>query len=170
MNKHRIGLLLGAGLLALALGARANESGLNAGVGAHYWTTVKNLDADNVDKHGFSWLGTVQYWPSWIGVEADVEWFKKGYAGATEDVWAPQAYLIVGKVLYGAVGIGDYYSDSTWSHNPFYALRVGVDLEILPRLHLDINANYRFEDWHTLHGSDVNSDTITLGAAARFGF
>ena len=111
MNRNQIKVMLCVGLLACALGARAQDSGLRLGAGANYWTAVKNIEVDSIDKHGFSWVGTAQYWPSWIGVEADVEWFKHGYAGAAQDVWAPQAYLIVGSTLYGAVGIGGYYSD-----------------------------------------------------------
>ncbi len=118
MKKSQVSLLLCAGLLALAVGARAEDSGLRLGAGANYWTAVKNIDVDNIDKHGFSWVGTVQFWPSWIGVEADVEWFKSGYAGAAQDVWAPQAYLLLGKTLYGAIGIGGYYSDGDWADKP----------------------------------------------------
>ena len=170
MKKNRIGMLLGVGLLALTLGVRAEDSSLRLGAGAHYWTTIKNLDVDSIDKHGCSWVGTVQYWPSWIGIEADVEWLQKGYAGATKDVWSPQAYLILGKTLYGAVGIGGYYCDGVWVNKPFYAFRVGADLEVLPHVHLDINANYRFEDWGSLNSSSVKSDTITLGADVRIAF
>ena len=90
-----------------------------------------------------------------------------GYAGAAQDVWAPQAYLILGKTLYGAVGVGGYYSDGNWADKPFYAFRLGVDLEFFSRLHLDLNANYRFQDWSSLNASDIKSDTITLGVAAR---
>ena len=164
---HRMNLLLSIGLLVSVLGARVDDESFRLGAGAHYWTTVNNINVDNIDKHGFSWLGTMQYWPSWVGIEADAEWLQKGYAGALQDVWSPQAYLILGKTLYGAVGIGTYYSDGTWINKPFYAFRIGADLEVLPRIHLDINANYRFEDWSKLNSSDVKSDTITLGVAAR---
>ena len=170
MTKNRMGALLCGGLLLFASGARADDEGFRIGAGAHYWTTVKNINVDSIDKHGFSWVGTLQYWPSWVGLEADVEWLQKGYAGALQDVWAPQAYLILGKTLYGAVGIGGYYSDGTWNNKPFYAFRIGADLEALPHIHLDINANYRFEDWSSLNSNSVKSDTITLGAAARLAF
>ena len=72
--------------------------------------------------------------------------------------------------LFAAAGIGGYYSDSNWGDKPFYAFRAGVNFEVLPRLYLDINADYRFEDWSGLKASDINSDTITVGAAARFAF
>jgi hypothetical protein len=158
-----------AGSLALAVNARAGGDG-RLGVGAHYWTTVKNIDVHNVDEHGYSWLATCQYWPSLIGLEADVEWFQSGYAGADQETYEPQAYLLVGSGIYGAAGIGGYYWDGEWGDRPFYALRGGLNFELLPSLYLDVNANYRFEDWAGLKASDIDSDTITLGAAVRLAF
>ena len=158
-------------LVVVAMAARADDNGNNRlGVGAHYWTTVDNLEDQDVDRHGFSWLGSYQYWPSLLGVELDVEWFPEGYAGAVKDVYQPQAYLLFGKAVYAAAGIGGYYSDSTWGDKPFYALRAGLNLELLPSLYLDINGNYRFEDWSNLNASDIKTDTITLGAAVRIAF
>lgn len=169
MRKNALRLIVCLGLLAVATSTWADD-GNRFGVGANYWTAVKDVDLNDVDNHGFSWLVSYQYWPSLIGVEADVEWFKSGYAGADNDVYEPQAYLLVGGFIYGAVGIGGYYSDGTWGDNPFYALRAGLNLELLPHLYLDINGNYRFEDWSGLHASDIDSDTIILGAAARLAF
>jgi hypothetical protein len=46
-----------------------------------------------------------------------------------------------------------------------------VDLEVLPSVHLDINANYRFETWDFDRiEKDVNTGNITLGAIVRLGF
>ncbi|MBI3987615.1 MAG: outer membrane beta-barrel protein [Lentisphaerae bacterium] len=156
-------------VLALAMSVQAGEAH-RLGAGGHYWTTVDNLEAENIDRHGFSWMGSYQYWPSWVGAELDVEWFPDGYAGADKDVYEPQAYVLVGRTLYGAVGIGGYYSDDTWGDNPFYALRAGLNIELLASLYLDLNANYRFEDWSNLNSSDIDSDTITLGVVARIAF
>ncbi|MCX6996095.1 MAG: hypothetical protein NTV49_03185 [Kiritimatiellaeota bacterium] len=169
MRTKRLGWTVVVGLLALAVGAQA-EGGLRLGAGVNYWRTLKNIDVQHVDQDGFSYVATCQYRPGWIGVEADVEWLKKGFGGSTQDVYEPQAYLVVGKAIYGAVGIGGYYTDGDFSSKTFYAFRAGLDLEILPVLHLDINANYRFEDWSTLSGSNINTDTIFLGAAARLAF
>jgi opacity protein-like surface antigen len=47
-------------------------------------------------------------------------------------------------------------------------LRAGIDFAILPFLSLDINANYRFNDWEKLDKDDVDTNTIRLGAAVRF--
>ena len=169
MQMRRSSMALAAGLLVLGMSAQADTDN-RLGVGARYWTNVKNIDVHNVDKNGFSWMAGYQYWPTLIGVDVEVEWLQSGYAGATTDVFLPQAYLLVGRTIYGAVGIGGYYSDGEWGDNPFYAFRAGLNLELIPHFYLDINANYRFEDWSGLKGSDINSDTITLGASAWLAF
>lgn len=176
MMKRRLLALLvaSAGLLWIASTGRAQEQERNnqLGIGAHYWTTVKNIDVNDVDKNGFSYLAMYQYHYEWIGIEAALEWFQSGFGGASQDVYQPQAYLILGKVIYAAAGIGGYYSDSKLADNPFYAFRVGLDIPLLSILHLDINANYRFENWDDLstEGKSVDTDTVTLGAAARLAF
>ncbi len=69
-------------------------------------------------------------------------------------------------------GIGGYYSDGKFKEDPFFAFRAGLDLEVLPVLSVDINVNYRFEKWDDLsaEGKEIDTDTITLGAAARLMF
>ena len=47
-------------------------------------------------------------------------------------------------------------------------IQAGVDFLLLPKLHLDINADYRFLNWEDLDNYD--SDTITFGATVRVGF
>ena len=175
MKHHGMALLIvSAGFLWMASASRAQEqeSHHQLGVGVHYWTTVKNIDVQDIDKNGFSYLAMYQYHYGWVGIEADLEWFQKGFGGASQDVYQPQAYLILGKVIYAAAGIGGYYSDGKLADNPFYAFRVGLDIPLLPILHLDINANYRFENWDDLstEGKTVDTDTVTLGAAARLAF
>lgn len=167
-------LVASAGLLWAATTGKAQEQERNnqIGVGVHYWTTVKNIDVNDINKNGFSYLAMYQYHYGWVGIEADVEWFQKGFGGASKDVYQPQAYLILGKVIYAAAGIGGYFTDGKLADKPFYAFRVGLDIPLLPILHLDINANYRFENWDDLstEGKTVDTDTITLGAAARLAF
>ncbi len=175
MKRHLMLLwIVSLGLLWTAsIGRAQDDEGNNRlGVGAHYWTTLKNIDVNNVDKNGFSYMLTYQYHYGWIGIEADVEWFQKGFGGASQDVFQPQAYLLFGKVIYVAAGIGGYYSDGKLADNPFYAFRAGLDIPLLPILHLDVNANYRFENWDDLstEGKEISTDTVTLGAAVRLAF
>lgn len=152
--------------------AQAAESGHQFGVGAHYWTTIDKIDVDNVDEDGVSWLATYQYKPGYLGLGLDLEWKEKGFGGSPETVYEPQAYLILGKDLYAAAGVGGYYFDGDFAEDPFYFFRAGVDLEVVPSLHLDLHAVYRFEKWDDLdtESSNIDTDTVTLGAAIRLGF
>ena len=53
---------------------------------------------------------------------------------------------------------------------PFFALKAGVNLELLPSTFVDISANYRFSDKEDLDddNKDIDTDTVFLGAAFRF--
>ena len=141
------------------------------GVGANYWKTVNNLDSTditNFNEDGLSWLASYQYVPTgFFKLEADLEY----YPNLEEDgntFWSPEAFVLVGGTIYAGVGIGTYYSDGIFNKTPFYMLRAGLDFAILPFLSLDINANYRFDDWSSFSTNDLNTDTIRLGAALRF--
>jgi hypothetical protein len=41
-----------------------------------------------------------------------------------------------------------------------------MDFSIIPRVSIDINANYRFDDWSLI--DNAKTDTITFGALLRF--
>ena len=142
------------------------------GAGVNYWRTLDDVDVRDVDESGFSWHASAQWRGALLGLQADLEWFDKNFGAAEKDVFAPQAYLLVGRTLYGAAGIGWYYSAGSFSRNPFYALRAGLDLELLPKLFLDIHANYRFEEWDDIRDDEkgVDTDTVTLGASVRIAF
>jgi hypothetical protein len=142
------------------------------GAGVHYWVAMDDIDVDDVDENGYSLIFSYQYISSlFFKIETDLGLTQKGYAGSDTVVWSPQAYFLVGKGLYGGIGIGINYSDGDLAENPFYALRAGIDLEVLPSIFLDINANYRFENWDFDEvKEDVDSDTVTLGAILRLEF
>lgn len=150
---------------SLALG------GQRIGAGFHYWTAVKNIDIKNVDQNGLSLIASYQNQMTRLSaLELDLEMFGEGYAGANAEVLSPQAYLLLGKGVYGGAGVGTNYSDGSWS-DPFFALRAGIDLEVFPSIHLDINGNYRFETWNFDRiQKDVKTGNVTLGAILRFGF
>ncbi|MFT5241264.1 MAG: hypothetical protein ACI9OU_002645 [Candidatus Promineifilaceae bacterium] len=138
------------------------------GGGAHYHKTVDDVKINDIDSDGVGWYGVYQYRGSQAGaIEFDFEFMPDNFGGATNDVYAPQIYLISGKGLYGGVGIGWLYSDSEWADDPFYALRVGFNLELASGVFLDINGNYQFTKWDTDITRDLDTDTVTLGAALR---
>lgn len=165
-------IAVGAGLSPAMAAGGADVRPHRVGVGAVYWRAVEDVDINNVDQDGVSWMGSYQYRPGWVGAEVGVEAFGEGFGGASDTVLAPQAYLILGKGLYAAAGVGTYYTDGEFSNRPFYGLRAGLDAEILPFLRIDLNANYRFDDWANLSDSarDIGTDTVMLGAALRLAF
>jgi hypothetical protein len=148
------------------------DSAHRIGAGVHYWVALDDIDVDDVDENGLDLVFSYQYVSAgFFKFEADLGLRDKGYAGADQSVWSPQAYFLIGKGLYAGVGVGINYSDGDFAENPFYALRAGVELEVLPSIFLDINANYRFEQWDFDEiEEDVDTDTVTLGAIVRLQF
>lgn len=160
------------GLFVMAQGVRA-ESEFRLGVGVNYWTVIDDLDEEDFDDDGLSWLITSQYRAaSMLKLELDLEIFPDDFMGIDGTAYAPQAYLVLGSTIYAAAGAGIYYADGDFADDPFFAFRAGLDLEILPQIYLDLNVNYRFADTSDLSddNTDIDGDTLTLGAAARFEF
>jgi hypothetical protein len=165
--------LLFATLVAgLAAPATAGEHRIGAGL--HYWQSLDQLDDDfpdfEIHDDGVSGVFSYQYIAGFIRFEGAAEYFDKGFQGSRDWAISPQVYVLAGRGFYGGVGIGVTYSDfanGSWS-DPYYIAKAGVDFLLLPKLHLDINADYRFLKWEDL--GDYDSDTITLGATVRVGF
>lgn len=138
------------------------------GGGATYWVALDDIEfgSKKVDDNGFSFLASYQYWPSLFGLEFDVEFLPDRFG---ESAIAPEAYVLIGRSIYCGLGIGIMYSDSSFADEPFYALRAGLNLELIPGLYADIYGNYRFNDSADLDGKDTNidTDTLFLGAAIR---
>jgi len=167
--------LLLATLLLFGLGAAARPAAASSsiGLGVHAWRTVDDLGSQGfsgIRRDGISYLLSYQYSPgALLKIEADGEYFPSGFGGSTHAAFSPQAYLLLGGFIYGGIGIGTTYSSDFSNHfsSPFYAARAGIDLRLLPRFHLDVNANYRFHAFNELRG--VNTGTVTVGAIARLG-
>ena len=159
-------------VLALGLGlsaAQAAESAHRIGGGANYWIAVDDIDVDDVDEEGFSYFASYQYRPTLIGLQADVEFLPDRFG---EDAIAPAAYLILGKAIYAAAGVGILHIDGEWADDPFFAFKAGLDLEVLPHVFLDVSASYRFDPETELEDAvdNIDTDTVFLGAAVRLGF
>jgi hypothetical protein len=143
-------------LLAIAVltPAVSSAGGHRIGFGYHYWAPIVSY----------------QYLFSPVTrFEVDLEYFSDGYGGSISKAYAPQVYLLFGRFLYAGLGVGITQSDgfldgSDWS-DPWYALRGGIELLLLPRIHLDINANYRVDAFKALE--NVDTDSLTLGASLR---
>jgi hypothetical protein len=171
MRKMPFIAVVAVGLAVLTSATAALAGSHRLGLGANYWKTLNNIEADevtNIDESGLSWLASYQYAPAGLfKLEIDLEYHPE--LAGEKTLWSPEAFVLVGGTLYAGAGVGIYYSDGTFSDSPFFMLRAGLDIAILPFLSLDINANYRFNDWDTLDLSeDLGTDTIRLGAAVRF--
>jgi hypothetical protein len=157
------------GLVALASGARAAEHRL--GLGAFYWRSTHDLSAIGLEDNGFAPAITYQYVPAGIfRFEGDLEYYGNGFGGSSSSAYAPVGFVLVEFGIYAGVGVGFTISDdlSGNTSKEFYAARVGYDFQLVPRLHFDINANYRANTFHGLH--EYDTDGITFGAAARVAF
>jgi hypothetical protein len=138
------------------------------GGGATYWVALDDIEVDDkkVDDDGFSFLASYQYWPALFGVELDVEFLPDRFG---ESAVAPEAYVLFGRAIYCGLGIGMIYSDGNFADEPFYAIKAGLNLELLPGLYADIYGNYRFNDSADFdkEDTDIDTDTVFLGAALR---
>jgi len=176
MTRYRLALtvLLLSTLAALAAAAPSSAAEHRWGIGLRYWQTFdglpSNSELDNIDDNGESYILSYQYVPGgFFRFELDLEVFESGFAGTDETAWAPQAFILVGGSFYGGVGAGVTYSSGLDDdYDPFYAVRLGWELQLLGALRIDLNATYRFDDWDQLEDFDVNTDTYTLGAIFRF--
>jgi hypothetical protein len=160
-------------LLAWTAAARPALADSSLGVGVHAWRTVDDLSSEgfsDIRRDGISYLVSYLYEPgALLKFEFDGEYYPNGFGGATHWAISPEAYVLLGGFFYGGLGVGATYSKD-FDHNfssPFYAARVGLNLRLIPKLNLDVNANYRFHAFDELKG--VDTGTVTLGAIVRFG-
>lgn len=163
-----------AGLAGLAPG-QASAGDHFVGGGLEFWRTVDGLpgtgDFDDIEDDGSSWVLSYQYRPRGLfRFELDLEYFDDGFAGSTDTAIAPQAFILVGRGLYGGVGAGFTFSDGLEDDvsDPFFMGRLGFEFSLLGPLKIDLHATYRFDDWDGLEDIDVDTDTYTLGAYVRF--
>lgn len=169
----RKGVLLAATIGGWLSIAPANAGDHRLGFGFHYWKTVDDLAAEgfgNLEDNGVAQVFSYQYLPGGLlRFEFNVEYFNKGFGGSIERAYSPQFFVLLGRFVYAGVGTGVTYSrgfSDRWS-DPYYAARGGIELLLLPKLHLDLSANYRFNAWSELE--HVETETLTLAAILRLG-
>lgn len=164
---RRMYWLYGCVALALTVGPRATDA-VEIGGGARYFRTIDELDGP-FEENGLAPLVTVRgELAELLHLQADFVLYPDGYAGSDKDVFAPELFLLLGKGVYAGLGAGALVSDGEVG-DPFFIARAGINLELLPAVVLDINANYEFAEWEQINtiDEDADSDTITLGAALR---
>jgi hypothetical protein len=149
-----------------ALAAPA-EAGHRLGGGLEYLETLGDIkDAEGFDSSAFGFLASYQHAGPLLKLEADVEWLLD-YGGTDKSLIQPQAYVLLGQLFYGGVGIGIGSFDGEWQSDPFYALRAGADIA-LGGVDLDVFGLYRFQDAEVIEGLDESDlDSVTFGALLR---
>ena len=164
---HKMLMVWMAALLLLLPATMARSGEHRLGGGVNYWVALEDLDEDDVDEDGVSYLFSYQYMMDWIGIELDVELLPDRFG---EDAVAPAAWFLLGETLYAGAGVGIANYDGDFADEPFFALRAGLNLEVLPSLYADLSVNYRFNDEADLEDDDrnIDTDTLFLGAAVRF--
>ena len=169
MKRVLIVLLVAVIGLATAGASSPSSAGIGVGGGVHYLHNVGDIDANgvNFDKDNFGFLGSIMGGASMFKLEGQVEYIPS-YLGTDEGMWIPQAYVLLGSVIYAGAGIGIGHFNSDWMDDPFYALRAGVNLP-LGAMGLDMYGTYHF--WNNDAFEDVNGDdldSITFAALLRF--
>ena len=143
------------------------ETSHSIGFGANYWQVVDDIEIDDVEENGFSYLFAYRYDGGLLNIQTEVEVFPEDYAGSSKDVYAPQALVTIGNSIFAGLGGGIQYSDGEWADEPYYFIRAGLSILQLGPAHIDFHANYIFSDFDALDSDDIDTDTVTLGAMVR---
>ena len=156
-------------LCAVLLTVAPADAQLRFGGGVHYLRALGDIkDAPDFDENALGFMGSVDFRVPLLRIEGDVE-FIPDYYNSSELMIQPQAYGLLGSLLYGGVGLGIGHLGNFGWQKPFFALRAGVDF-MLGGLDLDVFASYRFQkadDLKTINEDSLNA--ITFAALIRFG-
>ena len=167
MKKLLIALL--AVVTVVASAGASSAGGLSLGGGIHYLRNVNDIDKSGVelDKNSVGFVGSVLADVSILRLDGQVEYINN-YAGSDESMWIPQAWALIGTVLYAGAGIGIGNFDGEWQDDPFYGLRAGVNIP-LGAVGLDTYATYLFwNDDAFAEVTDEDLDSVTFAALLRF--
>lgn len=163
MKRIMIAIAVVAALIASANVASASS----IGGGVHYLRNLGDISDNGYEPNNFSILGSFQMPLAMLTLEADVE-YMFDLMGTDEGAWLPQAYALIGGMIYGGLGIGIINADGEWADNPFYNLRAGVNLP-LSAMNLDVYGTYQFwsdDQLEAATGDDL--DSVTFAAVLRF--
>ena len=144
------------------------------GVGATYWYSIDEAKDKSFDRDGLGWMISSRIPLSRaFAIGLEVEQSPDNFVFLDERLYLPSAYAIIGDGVYCGLGVGAYYYDGDFYGDMWYALRAGIKVPLLGNgLVLDVNVNYRVEDWDGIKDAtdDVDTDTLMIGAALRLVF
>ncbi len=140
------------------------------GGGVTYWVSLKDIPENKEwDRSSLAYVVSYQYQPALFGLELAVDILPDRFG---ENSYSPHGLLFIGRGFFVGGGIGIAYADSSFADQPFYVLKGGVNWELFPHVHLEIAAQYRFNEWADLkeEDKDFDTDTVFLGGAVRLSF
>lgn len=159
-------VVAGLVVVLVAVGQQSFADPHRLGIGVRYNAAAESL-GDDFDASGLSYLVSYQFVPlSLLKVEVDVEIMPSSLTGSGTG-FVPQVYALLGGIVYGGLGIGLPYVDGEFANDPLYNIRLGLDIPI-SKIHIDVNANYRFSDFDQL--SSFDTDNIQVGLLGRYEF
>ena len=153
-------------VLAGGLADRA-ECQHRLGGGIHYLRTLGGIkDSPGWDANAVGYMVSYQYAIGSIRLEGDLEWVPN-YGGSDKTMFQPQAWVLLGRLIYISGGIGGSYIDGNWFDNPFYGLRLGVNLTLVG-LNFDGFTAYQFQSSKVFEDIDqTDLDALTFGIIVR---
>lgn len=163
---------LGGPLVAALLLAAAPVAGIEnrIGLGVHLWTPAGELRENPLAMDENELTGLVSYQlvlfrP--LKLQMDLEYFPNGFGGTGIVFVFPQAFIVLGDRWYVAAGAGWFYSSRIEgkTSDVVYLARIGTDVPVRPRLHLDVFAERRAPEPSGL--SRLDEDTISFAAVLR---
>jgi hypothetical protein len=167
MKKLLIALL--AVVMVVASAGSSSAAGVSIGGGIHYLRNVNDIDGSGVDldKNSVGLVGSILGDVKVLKLEGQLEYINN-YAGSDESMWIPQAWAMIGSLLYAGAGIGIGHIDGDWQDDPFYGLRAGLNIP-LGAVNLDTYGTYHF--WNDDAFAEVTEedlDSVTFAALLRF--
>ena len=140
------------------------------GGGIHYLRTLGDIkDHSEWDSDAIGYMLSYQYVFGSIRLEGDLEWVPD-FGGSDKTLFQPQAWLLLGRMIYLSAGIGGSYLDGDWFDNPFYGLRAGVNLTLIG-VNFDGFTSYQFQSATAFEEIDESDlDALTFGVIVRVEF
>ncbi len=152
-----------------AIGARAESS---LGLGARVFRTVDSLPHQYTEMGMGASVNWRARWTDLFSGQLEMTLYEDGFAGAPQEVVAPQAFVLVGHDIYAGFGAGLLFADGDLADKPFLALRAGIQWPWGKSLTVDLNATYEYGEWDgvTKFVPEEESDTVAIGLGLRLNF
>ena len=158
----------------LAMAPATYAKSVEIGGGATYWYSIDEAKDKSFDRDGLAYSVSGEIFLSdYLAIALELEKMPEDFVFLEKDMYLPAAYAILGDGIFLGVGVGAYYYDGEFVGDPWYALRGGFKIPFFSgAVVLDINVNYRTENWDDIKDAkeNVGTETLMVGAALRLAF